>query len=236
MKVQGFAQALYSTSASKKENLGTLRITPDGRKFRYAYNGAAELACGVTTTMIGAQANHINRSMAIAASIGATEVSVTVGATAVTADSYADGYFQVNDGTGLGQSYPIIGNTYCASSGTTIVTLKDPLRIALAGSSSTEVSLIYNPWYGTVIQGTVTTAPAGVTITVVPINYYYWSQTGGVACVMSEGTDAVGSILFNAATDGNTIVCDGYDSAYLGMQIATAGVAAEYKPVWLTID
>jgi len=53
---------------------------------------------------------------------------------------------------------------------------------------------------------------------------------------MSEGTDAVGSILFNAATDGNTIVCDGYDSAYLGMQIATAGVAAEYKPVWLTID
>ena len=236
MKVQGFAQGLYSTSASKKERLGTLRITSDGRKFRYAYNGAVALTTGVTTSMIGVEAQHINKPVAAAVAIGDTEVSVTVGSTAVTADSYMDGYFQVNDGTGEGQSYPIVGNTYCAASGTTVVTLAEPIRIALVASSTSEVSLIPNPWYGTVIQATEATGPAGVTVCAVPINHYYWSQTGGLGCVLVKGSDAVGSVQEHGSTDGSADISNGYDKNFIGFVIATANVANEYKPIWLIID
>ena len=236
MKIQGFAQGLYSTSKDKMEVLGTLRIEPDGRKFRYAYNGAVELACGVTTSMIGVVANHINRSVAAAVAIGDTEVTVTVGATVVTADQYMDGYFQVNDGTGQGQSYLIAGNTACATSGNTVVTLKDPIRVALVASATSEVSLILNPWAGTVVQATEATGPAGVTISVVPINYYYWSQTGGMGCVLSNGTDAVGSVQEHGATDGSADISNGYDKNFIGFVVSTANVTGEYKPIWLIID
>lgn len=237
MKIQGWAQGLYETSATRKERLGCLRIDPrTGNKYRYAYNGAVELACGVVTSMIGAEAQHINKPVAAAVAIGATEVSVTVGTTAVTADSYMDGWFQVNDGTGQGQSYQIAGNTYCASSGTTVVTLYDPIRVALVADSTSEVSLIYNPWYGTVVQATPATGPAGVTITVVPINHYYWSQTGGFGCVLAKGTDAVGSTQEHGSTDGTADIQNGYDSALIGQVISTANVAAENKPIWLMID
>lgn len=236
MKIQGFAQGLYSTSKDKMEKLGTLRIEPDGRKFRYAYNGAVALTTGVTTSMIGVTANHINRPVAAAVAIGATEVQVTVGATAVVVDSYADGYLQVNDGTGQGQSIQIDSNTACVSSGTTIVTLRDSIRIALVTASTSEVSLIPSPWYGTVIQATEATGPAGVTISAVPINHYYWSQTGGVGCVLAKGTDAVGSIQEHGSTDGSADISNGYDKCFIGTVIATANVAAEYKPIWLSID
>ena len=234
MKLQGFAQDLYSSSATKKEKLGTLRITSDGRKFRYAYNGAVALTTGISTSMIGVAAYHINRAIVIPAAIGDKEVSVTLGATACAANSYEDGYFQVNDGTGEGQSYQIIGNTYAASAGTTVVTLADPIRIALTTSS--EVSLVYNPWYGTVIQATEETGPAGVTVCAVPINHYYWSQTGGMACVLSTSTAAVASLLEHGLTNGSTALANGFDKAFLGQTISTAGIAGEYKPVWLTID
>lgn len=236
MKNTGFAQGLYEVSSSQKERLGMLRIEPDGRKFRYAKNGSTELACGITTSMIGVEANHINRPVAAAVAIGDTEVQVTVGATVVTADAYKDGYFQVNDGTGEGHQYLIDTNTACDSSGTTTVTLKDPIRVALVASSTSEVSLIPNPWLGTVIQATPATGPAGVTITVVPISYYYWSQTGGVGCVLSKGTDAVGSTQEHGSTDGSADIQNGYDSALVGQVISTANVAGEYKPIWLMID
>jgi hypothetical protein len=231
-----YAQGLYDVSPDKKENLGTYRITPDGRKFRYAYCGTDQIEVGVTTSMIGVEANHINRSIAAAVAIGDMEVSVTVGATAVTADSYADGYFQVNDGTGEGHQYLIDSKTYCASSGTTIVTLKEPIRVALVTAATSQVSLIPNPWNGTVIQATMATGPAGVTITTVPINYYYWSQTGGHACVFTEGNAAMGTTLEHSDTNGNVEIANGYDVCWVGTVICTAGVAAEYKPVWLNID
>lgn len=231
-----FAQGLYETSSTQKEVLGSLRIEPDGRKFRYALNGSVALTTGVTTSMVGVTGNHINRPVAAAAAIGDMTVSVTVGATAVTANSYKDGYFQVNDGTGQGQSYPIDSNTACDASGTTVVTLKHPLRIALVASSTSEVSLIPNPWYGTVIQATEATGPAGITITAVPIGYYYWSQTGGLGCVLAHGTDAVGSVQEHGSTDGSVDISDGYDKNYVGFVVSTANVAGEYKPIWLIID
>jgi hypothetical protein len=39
LKTQGFAQRLYEQSSTKRETLGRLRFTDDGRAFRYAKAG-----------------------------------------------------------------------------------------------------------------------------------------------------------------------------------------------------
>lgn len=236
MKTVGFAQGLYEVSSIQKEELGMLRIEPDGRKFRYAKAGAVALSPGKVTSMLGVTAHHINRAGVVAADIGDIEVQVTVAGTAVTADQYKDGYLQINDGTGEGHSYGIDTNTACDASGTTIVTLKDPIQVALLGSSSTEISLIPNPWSGTVIQATEATGSAGIPLKDVPISNYYWSQTGGVGIAFAKGTDAMGSWQEHGDTDGTVDIANGYDKFLVGFVIATANVAAEYKPIWLTID
>ena len=43
LKTQMFRHSILETSTTQKEALGTLRILDDGRKFRYAKNGASAL-------------------------------------------------------------------------------------------------------------------------------------------------------------------------------------------------
>lgn len=235
MKTVGFAQGLFEVSSTQKEILGIKR--EEGlRTLRYAKAGAVALSPGKACSMVGVQSNHIEREGTVAAAIGDTEVSVAVGATAVTVDQYKDGFLQINKGTGIGHSYEIDTNTACGTSGTTIVTLKDPIQVALLGTSSTEISLIPNPWNGTVIQATEATGSAGIPLKDVPINCYYWSQTGGLGIVLAKGTDAMGSWQEHGDTDGTVDIANGYDKFLVGFVIATANVAAEYKPIWLTID
>ncbi|MEA3508475.1 MAG: hypothetical protein U9R40_06130, partial [Synergistota bacterium] len=194
MKNTGWAQGLFEISSSQKEILGSLRIEPDGRKFRYSLAGEG-LSVGKMSFMGEATANHINKSVAAAVAIGETEVQVTVGATAVTADQYKDGYLHVNDGTGQGHAYGIDTNTACDSSGTTIVTLKDPIVVALVGSATSEVSLIKNPWSGVTQSTTEESGSAGIPLKAITDAYYFWCQTGGPAICLASDTSAMGVML-----------------------------------------
>lgn len=237
MKIQGFSQTLHEVSTTQKEIMGMLRIEPDGRKFRYAQAGSgAALSAGKIGILVGATAHHVNVSVAAAVAIGATEVSVTVGATAVTVDQYKDGYLQVNDGTGQGYSYLIAGNTACALSTTTVVTLREPVRVALVASATSEVSLIPNPWKGVTESATSESGPAGIPLVAVAASGYYWCQTGGVAICLAEGTDALGTTLELGAGAGAVKVQAGYTCCYVGTLISTAFIAGEYKPILLAID
>jgi len=235
MKNQSFAQGLYEVSATQKEIVGMLRIEPDGRKFRYAKAGAADLGAGKMGITIVAVANHVNCAPAVAVKIGDTEVSVTLGATLATEDQYKDGYLQVNDGTGQGHSYPIESNTAAVLSGTCVVRLKVPVIIALTVAGS-EVSLLPNPWRGVTESATSESGAAGIPLKAVTTLYYYWAQTGGFAVCLAEGTDGLGTTLELGAGAGAVKVQAGYTCNYVGTVIQTAFIAAEYKPIWLTLD
>jgi hypothetical protein len=236
MKNTGFAQGLYETSSSQKEVLGMLRIEPDGRKFRYAKAGAADLGAGKIGITVGVTAHHINRPVAAAVAIGDTEVTVTVSTTLVTADMYKDGYLQINDGTGQGHNYLIDTNSACASAGDTVVTLKDPVRVALVASATSQVSLIPNPWMGVTESATSESGPAGIPLLAVTTLYYYWCQTGGIACCLAEGSDAMGTTLELGAGAGAVKVQAGYTCGFVGTLIGTAFIGAEYKPILLQLD
>lgn len=232
-----FSQGLFQQSSTKMERLGALRVEADGRKFRYGKAGAA-IAAGKNTSVAAAVAHHINRPAIAAAAIGSMQISVTVDATAVTADQYADGWLQTNDATGEGYSYRIESNTACDASGTTVIQLADPIQVALVLTTS-EISLIPNPYSAVIINANPTDAPGGCTMRAMTSGYYGWFQTGGYGIYCSDGTPAVGQMLVLSSTDGSLELGNAtYTSTepIVAQAIATAGVDGEYKPCKYLLD
>jgi hypothetical protein len=92
--------------------------------------GAAALAPGKLAVAATVVANHQNMAVAAAAAVGATSVTVTLGATAATADYYADGFLTINDAAGEGISYRVKSHPAHAGSGSLVVELYDPIKVA----------------------------------------------------------------------------------------------------------
>lgn len=235
-----FSQGIFDISVTKKEILGCLRMDKYGNLYRYAKAGAAALCAGKMGQAIALTANHLKCVNAtIATAVGKTEVAVTVGATAVTANQYEDGTLQVTKVTtaALGNSYHILGNTACDASGVTYVTLDEPIKVALV--AATEVSLISNMFGGTVATDTEEAVAVGISRVAVTATYYYWSQTGGEACALITGTPAVGTKLIMGAVTGAlgamTTVVD-IDQPIVALKWGGTAVDAEYEPVKLLID
>src|SRR3990167_4754090 len=187
-QVQLTAQAVRKTSATQNHVLGTVGQTPDGRVFRYAKAGAADIVAGNLLVAANAEANHLNRPVYAAVAAGQRELQATMGATAVTADQYKDGYLTVNDGTAEGILYLIEGNTAAGSSGVPTIFLAEPLIEALVATTS-EVSLEYNTWANVVISVSDQLDMA-VGVSNIDVAYatapYFWCQTRGNCSVLAD--------------------------------------------------
>ena len=235
-----FRQALQETSTVAKEALGTLRITDDGRKFRYAKNGAAALVGGNAVMAPAVVAHHINMAVVANVAAGKTSVTVTLGATAVTANQYAGGFLQINAGAGIGHQYKVASHPAHAGTGNLVVTLEEPVTLALASATS-KASLIQNPYAAVVVTTGANVNVVGVAPYAVPASAFFWVQTGGLAAAEINGTPAVASNLF-AAADGEL---DAGPDTTTGSPLAAGpkvgylmviGVDDEAKPVFLTLD
>jgi hypothetical protein len=180
-------QGIYEESITPLYPLGT-RMDIGDRTFFYSsadetlYAGntceAADLG-GATTTL------QSSNAITVAAAIGDTRIYVCAGTTAQDADTFADGWATIWDGTTVGTCYcfKVKGNSALATSGTTsYIDLYDGVPIAF--DTSDQVSLIAN-LYKKVHQGNTT--QAGALLGVAPINvtsgYYFWLQTYGPAAV-----------------------------------------------------
>ena len=229
------AQGPRAISSSKLHDLGTIAETADGRVYRYALAGAVNLAAGLANISPAKVANHTNIAVAAAAAVGARQVSVTLGATAATLDQYADGYLVVNDSAGVGAAYRIEGHQSISSAGTGFIQLSEAIVTALTTSS--KVSLVINPWASAIVHATSTAAFCNGTNNVaVTAAYYYWSQTGGMASILSDGIIAkgVGSIIGTVAGSLATEV-----AATVTQRISIAPEATvdtKYYPQYMTVD
>jgi len=238
-KKSGFAQGCFTQSATKKDDLGTLRILRDGRRFRYAKAGASALAPGKLSVAAAVGATVMDEACVSDHAIGDLTFTETVTAgTAYIENYFAGGYLQLNVGTGLGQQYKITSSTALTAAGTSItLTLDEPIRVALV-TTTTHFTLVQSPWMATIESATLA-CPVGITPIVVTAAYYYWAQTGGPAiALVGANTDAVGKPLFQSTSVAGAI--DGADVASYYPKIATAlgtvGVSTEYKPVMLQLD
>jgi hypothetical protein len=233
-------QDVWSISETPKFQLGAIAKTVDGRVYRYAKNGGTALAAGkLTVAGAGflAQDNHADIAVNTAVK-GDESVTVTLGATAATADEYAGGYLVVNDDTGEGISYKISGHAAADSAASLVVNLEDPIQVAFA--ANTTVTLTKNKYSEVVIAtgGTQTDVPTGVPNVAVTASYYCWLQTGGVCAVLQSGTNTPTKgepVTIGEATNGTVSGRDAIAEPLVGIGLDTA-TSGEYNPVYLKLD
>lgn len=231
-----FTQDVTETSPAKREAVGALRITADGRKFRYAKAGSAALAAGSMGQAPAAVANHLNLTGTTAA-VGDRVLTVSVGATAVAENAYEDGFLQATGTDGSGRQYRVLSNIACAAGGSVVLTLAEGLRAAI--SSDTALSLVPSPWCGVTASATEENLPVGVTPCDVPAGHYYFAQTGGVSCCLAAGTPAVGTMLVPGATAGSLAAMNAtldVDQPVAGVAFGVAGTDGGCSPCFLTLD
>ena len=225
-------QSIFEESATQRHKIGE-RIALNDRVFRYALNGAANLTVGKLVT--GVTSPQVNKSV-LAAAIG--DFKVTVVTSAANAN-FAEGYLLTHDGTGEGYNYKIVSSSANAATATsTDVVLYDPIQVALVASATSEVTLLYNPWWGTVVQATMALPVVGVNPIAVTAAYYYWCQTWGPCAVMTEGTPAVSMRLTGDGTTFGAVTDDAaasFDQIY-GYNMTAVGVDGEYTLADLRIS
>lgn len=246
-KTTGYAEAVeqdvHSTSTIARAKLGEKVQTADGRTYRYARAAGTALAAGKLTVVPTLVANHTNIAVAAAADVGATQITVTLGATAATANQYAEGYVVINDAAGEGIAYKIRDHLAADASASLVLNLEDSIKVALTTSS--EASLQYNLYDQLVISATdQADMPVGIPNVAVAANEYFWVQTGGTCAALADaavaaglnvttGTGTAGAVQAVALTEGapNT----GAAQPIVGVAI-NALVDTEYRPVRLTLD
>lgn len=233
-KVAGWKQDVFSQSSTRLHIVGEPRFYK-GAMYRYGRAGASNLSAGKLAVSADCAAAHVNLA-AVAAAVGDRQLTLTVTAgTAILADELKGGQLQINDAAGEGQYYEIASNTAITTTGISIViSLDEPINTALTTSS--EFSLIHSP-YNDVIESTTVTQPVGIPRIVVTAAYYAWFQTTGLGIVLVQETTGTGNAYEQSADIAgavNTIDTDATEGK-VGWCHGTAGVATEYKPIWLTI-
>lgn len=231
-----FSQVLMSSSSIQEHELGARAESPDGRTFRYCLAGATALVPGKLQQAPAEDTAHQNLAVAAAAAIGATSVSVTLGASAATANQYAGGWLVVTTTPGQGYQYKIAAHPASAGSESITVELSDPIAVALTTSSV--VDLVANPYSKVIINPTtLTSAPVGAAVYPIAAGEYGWLQTKGVCTLLADGANAVGSNL--VASNGTAGAVE--DAAAPGAQplvgTALTGCATgEYGAVLLNLE
>jgi len=211
--------------------LGALATTGDGRYFRYAYAGAVALVPG-TLQQASAEVTGSQNLAVSAAAIGAVSITTTSTVTC-SANDFAGGWVIVTTTPGQGYQYQI-GSHAAATAAAVTLNLVDPITVALTTAS--RIDLVANPYSKVVINPTTATSCAvGVAVAAVPINYYGWIQTRGVATVLADGALAVGTqVVASNATAGAVEALTGVQ-AIVGT--AVTGVATtEYGAVNLLLN
>jgi hypothetical protein len=243
LKRTGFSQGLYQISSTAKEKLGTLRITRDGRMFRYGRAGATALIAGECSAAPAIAADVMNEACASAHAIGEMQVTetITAAAAAYGEDHFQGGYLQINDATGEGHQYLIENSTAVAVGGTAITLgLAEAIRVALVASTS-EFTIAKSIWQGLTITTTDENLCAGNHIVPVTATYYCWVQTHGPGLYMAEDASAVGTVLVLDDTKAGNLASIAtpldIDVCYqVAVAWGTAGANDEKKPCFYTID
>jgi hypothetical protein len=178
--------------------LGTQIIQQDGRKYRFAKAGGADLVIGDIIQAAATVANHVNTTAA-ANAVGVRTLTTTLGATAATIDQYFQGFAMISVTPGAGQAYSFDTTPVVASAGSFVGTLAAGHAIRVALTTTSRVDLIKSP-YDNVIQSPITTATgviAGVAVSVIATsetgNNFGWLQTRGLAAVLTSGTVLLGA-------------------------------------------
>ena len=231
------AQGIWDESSTAWHDLGAYIETADGRGFRYAKCGGTATVAGKVYQSSALDATNLQPSGGLTPSanvaIGGTEITVSDTIT-LTANQLAGGYMSIVVTPGQGYLYKIKGNTAVTAAAGAVITLDDPLKVAITTASNFIVTP--HPYSGIVVEpGTPTGVIVGVAHRVLTAAYYGWIQTKGVASVLFTGSGAAGNAVgsLSGGTSGSSAPAIAATNI-LGYHVAT-GVTTEYSLIYLTI-
>jgi hypothetical protein len=238
-KNQGWSQGLYAVSSTKRESLGALRETEDGRKFRYAKAGATLVPGGSTQAAAG-DANHIAEIQTSGAvnAVGSTRVAMYISGTAVTANQFDDGYLIINRTAGVktpGYIYPISSHSVSAAGSEIIyLTLKEPLQEATL--LTCYFSIFCNPWSAVIVGTNIAVFPTGQSMANATSGQYLWLQTGGIAAMKGGDTSAVGMQMTTGTSDHTLLTAAAQTSPSVGAIYSIAAESGYFGPIFMMLD
>jgi len=227
---------IFLASATQEMDLGAKFVTSDGSTYRYVKVGATATVAGKLYDGPAEVANHQNIAV-VTGALGATSITVTLGATAATLNQYAGGYVVVNDDAGQGYTYQIKSHPAADASASLVLTLEDDQKIQVVLTTSSQVTLVPNQYNGIIIHASTETGmPVGVATDIITAGYYGFIKTRGTVSLLQDASagDIGGSVAASTTTDGTGTAGTGV-LAPIGFYLAT-GVSTEYNPVFLTLD
>lgn len=226
-------------SSIQQMPFGAYAETNDGRGFRYSKVGAVSTVPG--KVYASAAWDSTNQApvggLAVgAAAIGATTVTLT-GTLTLAANLLSGGYLVTDVTPGQGYIYRIKSNTAVVSAANCVITLDDPIIVALTTAS--KVVLVKHPYDQVIVSpgGASTGAPVGVSVGIVTNAQFGWLQTFGPAPVLSGVATSISlpgvPVTPSASTAGSVIVSTAVlPTIGWAMQLFTA---TEYQMIFLTI-
>lgn len=235
-KLSSFAQIqpsdLMVWTSTPGADLGAKATTGDGREFAYVKAGGTALVAGTLLQAPAIVANLQNATVATATAAGDKSITLTISSTAVVAGEYIGGLLIINDEDGQGQTARISNHT----SGTiTAITLTLEDALATATTTSSQGSVIANPYNGVIINPTAPTAkPVGVAISKIPAGYYGWIQTKGLVSCLNDGNTAVGLAVAPSQGTAGAVKTGAATLDPVG-SAAQAGVTTEYNVIDLRL-
>lgn len=232
-----FAADLLSNSSIQQMPVGCYAETADGRGYRYAKVGATATVAGKVYQGKALDATNDQPSGGLgvnaAVAIGGTSITTST-STTWTADEHAGGFLAVVVTPGQGYTYKVKGNTATSAATGGVITLEDPLQVALTTDS--KVILVQNTYNGIVIEpGTPTAAIAGVPNSIITAAYFGWVQTWGPCSVLFTGTGVAGKAVgsLTGGTSGSSAPAIAATNI-MGYHMAT-GITGEYSMIHLVI-
>lgn len=235
------ANGLFQTSSdsSLATLVGTRWDTSDGREIILASVATGTTVASGKLYQDPAQiTNHHNMAVTAYTAYSANgnvpaKVTVTLGATAVTANQYAGGFVLVNDATGEGQMLRIASHPAANLSTSLVITLEDGANTALTTSS--EVSLIPPHGKGVIITPTaVTGAIVGVALCPIAATEYGFFVCKGLTNCLGDGTITVGSAVSPSNAVAGAVENGVIAQGFVGNAVQT-GVDTEYRGIFINV-
>lgn len=237
--VSAAAADLLSNSSQQLHTIGAYCETADGRGFRYAKIGATSTVAGKVYCAAAWDSTNqapVGGLAVAAAAIGDTSVTLT-GSLTLALNLLQNGYMAVGITPGLGYLYKVAGNTAVSSATSCVVTLADPLVVALTTAS--KVTFVKHPYDSVIVSpgGASTGQPVGVANGIITNGQYGWLQTYGACNVLAGVATSISlpgvPVTVSASTAGSTIVSTAIlPTIGWAMQLFTA---TEYNLIYLTI-
>lgn len=236
-----------STDASLATLVGTRWDLSDGREVKLvSASSATTVAPGKVYQNAANVAAHTNIAVTAFTAYSANgnvpaKVTVTLGATAVTANQYAGGFVTGSDGTGEGQTVRIASHPAADASATLAITLEESPTVAFIASDS-EVTLIAPDGKDIIITPTTTSTstPTGVGLYAIPASSYGFLVTKGITTALADSTNPViGNAIAASKITAGAVGSVSYagnvlTDSVIGTALVT-GVSTEYRPIYVNL-